>query len=397
MADSKSSNRHTHAAERFSIGEARRIVSDLFEPRPVLYWIDFLCSIGVGYACYQAVQGPRLIPWLTHLAGWPSPLATWSLRAVFFAISVLAIYRASLFTHELAHLREGAVRGFRPVWNFLCGAPFLMPSFMYDTHAHHHVRRIYGTPQDGEYLPFARRSVWAMLGYLAQSFVLPFVAVARFGLISPLSWLSPRLRKLAQERFSSLVINYDFVRPRLTASEARAARRQEAGCVIVIWGAAALLLAGVLPWSWLLQAYATGCCVILLNAVRTLGAHRYRGDGRDMTVLEQLVDSINYPAGRWIDELWAPVGLRFHALHHLFPGMPYHNLATAHRRLLEQLPPDSPYREASSPRLSSSLATLFADAATGRIDRIDRGNPSPTGPRGGREFANKSGKARAVR
>jgi len=35
----------------------------------------------------------------------------------------------------------------------------------------------------------------------------------------------------------------------------------------------------------------------------------------------------------------------YHALHHLFPSLPYHNLKSAHRYLVEVLPSNSPYRE----------------------------------------------------
>jgi hypothetical protein len=41
--------------------------------------------------------------------------------------------------------------------------------------------------------------------------------------------------------------------------------------------------------------------------------------------------------------LLCPVGLRFHALHHLFPGLPYHNLEKAHGRLSTALPVSSDY------------------------------------------------------
>ena len=34
----------------FSVQQAKRIVADLFEPRPAVYWVDFLLSIAVGYA-----------------------------------------------------------------------------------------------------------------------------------------------------------------------------------------------------------------------------------------------------------------------------------------------------------------------------------------------------------
>ena len=42
-------------------------------------------------------------------------------------------------------------------------------------------------------------------------------------------------------------------------------------------------------------------------------------------------------------ELWAPVGLRYHALHHLLPSLPYHSLPEAHRRLAAQLGSGSTY------------------------------------------------------
>ena len=56
-----------------------------------------------------------------------------------------------------------------------------------------------------------------------------------------------------------------------------------------------------------------------------------------MTVAGQYLDSINVPGNLFITALWAPVGLRYHATHHLFPQMPYHNLGKAHRILVNNL------------------------------------------------------------
>jgi fatty acid desaturase len=64
----------------------------------------------------------------------------------------------------------------------------------------------------------------------------------------------------------------------------------------------------------------------------------------------------------WTAELWAPVGLRYHALHHLFPSLPYHNLGKAHRRLMRELPADSPYRQTESPHLWASLRLLWVQS-----------------------------------
>lgn len=46
----------------------------------------------------------------------------------------------------------------------------------------------------------------------------------------------------------------------------------------------------------------------------------------------QILDSIDTP-GNLVTEIWAPLGLRYHAVHHYFPGIPYHNLGKAYRQL----------------------------------------------------------------
>ena len=81
-----------------------------------------------------------------------------------------------------------------------------------------------------------------------------------------------------------------------------------------------------------------------------------------MNFVDQMLDSVNYPKNPLIGALWAPVGLRFHALHHIFPTMPYHALAEAHRRLIRDLPADSPYRKCSADSLADVIGTLWQRA-----------------------------------
>ena len=132
---------------------------------------------------------------------------------VCFLVSCLLFFRAALFIHEIVHFRSGTFRGFRFVWNLLCGIPFLMPSFTYYTHLDHHRRKHYGTKQDGEYLPLGHQSPWAILYYLSQSFVIPGLAVLRFLLLTPLTWLIPPLRRWVHRRASSLVMDPSYIRP----------------------------------------------------------------------------------------------------------------------------------------------------------------------------------------
>ncbi len=96
-----------------------------------------------------------------------------------------------------------------------------------------------------------------------------------------------------------------------------------------------------------------------------------------MTFTEQLLDSVNYPDSRITGLIWAPLGLRFHALHHLFPSLPYHNMAAAHRRLMAELPVDSPYRQTNCPSLAAAIGQLWresrgADRPSGRSRRPHR-------------------------
>jgi fatty acid desaturase len=335
----------------FSLREARTIVHDLFEPKPAIYWLDFLGSMLAGGVCFTAARFIEVLP----------------VRALLALAACLAYYRAALFIHELVHLRGDSFLAFRVVWNLFCGIPFLMPSFLYYMHRAHHSRKHYGTPDDGEYLPFATSPHSELLQYFLQPFVVPLLAMLRFLVLTPLAWLSPPLRRWGQRRASSMVIDPAYVRPLPTRAELKIWRLQEAACFAYSLAAAFLFVRGRLPISLLVQAYLTAVVVLLVNHLRTLGAHRYRHGREPLTLTEQLLDSVNYPSHSLTSELWAPVGLRFHALHHLFPSLPYHNLPEAHRRLIERLPADSPYRQTESPSLVASLRQLFRERVPGGV------------------------------
>jgi fatty acid desaturase len=100
---------------------------------------------------------------------------------------------------------------------------------------------------------------------------------------------------------------------------------------------------------------------MLLNYNRNLVAHRYENTGGPMSHAEQLADSITIIGRPLVTELFFPLGLRYHALHHLFPGLPYHNLGVAHRRLMAHLPADAPYRRTIFSSYWQALANLWSN------------------------------------
>ena len=346
----------------FSLSEARRIVGEYFRPNPWIYWTDFLVSWTVGIACFQLVDFPQ---WITANTSWH-----WPIRIVCFLISSLLIYRCSLFIHELVHIRAGEFTAFRFVWNLLAGIPFLIPTFVYYTHLDHHRRKHYGTKEDGEYIPLARLPAWQILFYLSQVLVIPALAIFRFGVLTPLTWISPTIRNWVHRRASSMIMDPTYIRPLPTKKTLRVIRLQEVGVFLFIWfmalrmfWAGGIFFDEPLPASFLPHAYLTGVFIVGINALRTLGAHRWTHLGdREMTFVEQMLDSIDYPKNPLIAGLWAPIGLRFHALHHIFPTMPYHALAEAHRRLMRELPEDSPYRQCQADSLREVITTLWRQA-----------------------------------
>ncbi len=344
------------SSNRFSIREAQGLVKDLGEPKAWIYWTDFLSSIIVGHVLFHAVLFADR--WM------PSDSAYfWPVRVTLFAINVLLYSRAAMFTHELVHLPRNGFKGFRIVWNLLCGIPFMIPSFTYYPHVEHHRRKHYGTEEDGEYLNLSHRPPSYIVGYMVLTLFVPVAVYARFGIITPLCWIFPKLREWIFHRASTMVMDPTYFRPDASPSVHRIRFMQEAACFALC---VFLAVRGPLRGVWLdpfwVQAYLMGLGVITMNNIRTLGAHRWTGKGEELSFEEQLLDSLNYPHRPWITELWGPVGLRYHATHHLFPSMPYHNLGIAHRRLMEGLPTNSLYRETVRVSLLGEIAALWKRA-----------------------------------
>ncbi|EGX56651.1 fatty acid desaturase [Streptomyces zinciresistens K42] len=340
--------RQVAAMERFSVKEAHDLLRGLFGPRMARYWTDFTLSVLLAGTAFWAV-GPL---------GGPSPLGVAA-----FAVSVLAAYRCFAFIHEIAHFRAKKSFGpFRMWWNAVFGIPMMVPVFMYECHGEHHNRKLYGTPQDAEYLPLARMAPSNIVGLLITPLFLPFFGPYRFAVLTPLSWCVPRVREYLYSNVSALKIDFEYRGRQPTAGEKWLWRGQEALCLAWIAAAAALLAVGAVPLSRLVQWYALFVTIAFVNSLRLLAAHRYLGDEDEMSVVEQMMDTVNHPRARLLGELWAPVGLRLHALHHLMPGLPYHSFPEAHARLVAGLPEDSAYRLTESAGLASSLRRLWREA-----------------------------------
>ncbi len=338
------------ASPPFSIPQARRILGDLFHHRAAIYWTDFLVSLTIGYAAAGVYLSAPLGSW-PQLAG--------------LVIASFALFRVGSFIHEIVHFGRGEMRSFHITWDVLAGVPMLMPSFFYGNHIDHHNTHHYGTGQDGEYLPLGSGPLRNIAKFYAQVIFLPAAVAMRFLLITPLSFLHPRLRQWALQYCSSYVINLRYRRRQIPADAPRAYWAfLEALCFLRTAAIFVVILAGAAPWHRVVLLYLLAMCVLGLNYVRNVVAHHYQGDGTPMSHAEQLMDSVNIEGGRFlggpVTELFFPLGLRYHALHHLFPALPYHNLYAAHRRLMAELPADSAYRATVYPSFWAAVRELWS-------------------------------------
>ena len=305
-----------------------------------------------------------------------------ALQGLCFVVSGLLIYRCTMFIHELVHIRQGTFTPFRVVWNLLAGIPFLVPSFIYYTHVDHHRRKHYGTDADGEYLSLSHSSPWSIFWFVALSPIVPILGVLRFLVLTPLTWVCPPLRRWVHQHASSMIIDPAYIRPLPPRRVIWIIRLQEflvfLYCATI---AASVVMIGKWPFPFLLQAYCTGVFVVTVNALRTLGAHRWTNhDNEPMTFFEQLADTVNYPNPWSLAPLWGPVGTRFHALHHLFPSLPYHNMQEAHRRLEALLPEDSAYHATEEKSLVRAIVDLTRRSiAASREEHADAEEPVAAG------------------
>lgn len=350
---------------RFSFTQARSLVQDLKQPRPWIYWTDFLVSILAGHATLNLIY---FVPkW------YPQAVWTWPAVVGCYALTLILYMRALMFIHELVHLPSNKFRGFRIVWNALCGILFLVPSFLYYPHVDHHRRKHYGTEHDGEYLALSHHGPWMIVAFVLQALLIPPLALFRFLVISPVCWMFPRLRPFVHRHMSTMVVDPFYERADASAQLMRVVYLQEALCFA--WCVWFLIRGGVMRDQWIDPfwgiAYLVGVGILILNEVRTLGAHRWTNRGGQMTFEEQLLDSVNYPDRPWFTELWGPTGTRYHALHHLFPTLPYHNLGKAHRRLIAGLPADSPYHRTYALSLFGEIASLWRRAARSQTMATD--------------------------
>jgi fatty acid desaturase len=308
---------------------------DFFRVSPLRYWVDFLVSIVAAYLSAGI--------FLTF------PAFSWQQIAC-FPIAAFWLYRLGSLIHEVCHLGAHEMPLFKAAWNLCAGVMLLTPSpFFTRHHRDHHSQRFYGTPEDPEYVANVMQggNPVSILGYLLHVLLFPVLVFLRF-LLVPLTFVHPAVREWTLRRASSLTLNRHYER-KLTAADRRAILAVEIPCFLRALLIPLLVLLGLNHWTRVPLLYALAVATVMLNQMRQLADHHFEGDGHRVDLAAHILDSCNFTRNDPLTLLFFPFSIRYHALHHLFPSMPYHNLKPAHEYLVATLPADSPYRELDRP------------------------------------------------
>ena len=308
---------------------------DFFEVNQKKYWVDLIICTVMAYASATL-----------YLV---MPLLSWQ-QMVFFPFAVFWLYRANSMVHEVSHLGKKQFPSFGITWNLLLGVPTLFPStFFTSHHRDHHSGRHYGTPQDPEYIVnvFTPGSVASTIFFVLHVALYPLFVLLRF-MLTPISFFKRSWREFTLRRLSSFTLNWKYER-NLSRMDRKGFLIIELLCCARAWLIPIGVIVGVSDWTRVPLMYLLAITILGANQMRFFADHHFESHGEKMSMSDHVTDSCNYSNNDFFTWLFFPFTIRFHALHHLFPTIPYHNLPAAHEHLSEHLPEDSVYHSLDQP------------------------------------------------
>lgn len=312
------------------LARIKELVRDDIAVNPRRFWVDLLMSAGLGWGFFFFAVFQDLGSLTQILAMIPA---------------TLLLYRGQTFIHEIAHIRN-RIPGFERAYNLILGYPNNFPTYIYHPHSFHHGRSTFGTMLDPEYAPVLERSKASVLMQpFVLSTLLPLYQSLRFAVL-PLFYplLSMDVKRKIYIRLSTLALNREYRRPLRSDDEVRRMQVEDLKCAVVTWLVLAAVATGILPASIIVLWAVMNMAASTMNMIRAKLNHRYDHDFSPRSPEESLRDSVSIDQGWWT-ELWAPLSLSYHSLHHLVPAIPYHNLRRAHRKLMRELGPEHPYAQ----------------------------------------------------
>ncbi|MCF8481434.1 MAG: fatty acid desaturase [Rhodospirillum sp.] len=275
-----------------------------FEPNPTIYFRDLLIVQVLFIASFA---------WAASVTGW-IVLIPWVIAAV-------SLHRAGMFLHEIVHRpNHKRMHAFNTYWNWTTGALIMVPTLRFQKpHLTHHANGIFRTKNDPQYLLVRSTPGLMVLVLVVVPLTMPFLnffqmLTAALGGIG----LEEAIERRAQAR------GYSICTPMTTREKAVVTRLSRFYLAVFIVYAA--LLPQTLPLYYSLLAAGW-----FLTAARIPLEHELDRYADSSNAGDQILDSFTVETPLAL--LTQPLGFRFHTAHHMYPGVPYHNLPSLHAEL----------------------------------------------------------------
>ncbi len=304
-----------------------------------IYWFDFFATYTLFVVSMYLANTSSVSLFLT----------------IHILIAALSFYRCACFLHEIVHFpKQLAI--FSVAWNALIGIPFLIPSYFYWGHKRHHNKTSYASNEDPEYRHFSSEPLVKTCTYLLHPFISLPVLLVRFSFFVPASFLSPKIKIWLNQYASTIAIRYPM---NVQALPHMSVMDNVSQIICSVWAllVLSLLISEFIPFHTFVVFYSVTVLAQVINVIRTMVSHKYKHNvatrsGSIESSLTQFYDSYNHDKGGFINILWAPIGLGYHALHHMFPFIPYHSISKCHWQLYRTC---EWYQHSSAPNLYTCL------------------------------------------
>lgn len=280
-----------------------------FAPRPSRYYRDFLIYL-IG-AVVGFVWGLQ--------ADWPWVVLPWLL-------AVLSLHRAGLFCHEVVHSKHASLRLFRALYTWTVALFVMVPPVRFGLpHLAHHRLGVFGTHEDPQY-PLVRGNAFAMTMVLV---VIPFIVPFTNFLMTVTGALGAFRFEQALDRWATE--NFGFSLSSVLNAEQQAEVTRHARVTLILFLAVVAFLPGVLPFYY---AVLVGGWALITARIPL--EHELERLADSSGPHDQMADSFTIESPLAL--LIQPVGFRYHTAHHMYPGVPYHNLPALHEELKRSSP-----------------------------------------------------------
>lgn len=275
-----------------------------FVARPAIYFRDLLIPLAAFAASFT---------WCLNASGWAFVAA--------FCVATIAIHRAGVQGHEVAHrIADRRLRAFNIFWNLTAGAIILVPAARFvRPHMIHHATGKFRTKDDPQYLPL--RSDWKLTAFV---FVVVAPITPLFGFaVAVSSAIGGTAFEVAVENFLQRrgMETVTAVPPRYRRTVTLLSR-----CYLALWALYGVLLPETLPLMYAIQVAGWYLVIWRIPLEHRMERRLEVSDKRD-----HVLDSFTVESA--FAELFQPLALKYHTAHHMYPGVPYHNLPALHAEL----------------------------------------------------------------